>query len=495
MNVCTNGWLSFTSTLTSYSNQPLPNTGSTSPENMIAAFWDDLHFRTTGKAYTYNDGTRFIVQWTDVERLSSGSLLTFQVILYPNGNVELQYGRMTGLLDSATIGIQNATKDDGLTVAFNAAYMHSDLAVRFSRIPEWVVMDPTEGTVPEDLFQDVELSLDSVGLEDGIHEATIQIQSNDPYNPLVTVPVRLNVSLIEPTLTAFNPKVLRLGNTDVLRVRMKIELPAELDPHAIRLSSVMLNDSVPALASPAPYYTDDNLNGIEEVTFWFDAEVLRSTLGEGTEIPVTIMGEVEDVQWWRGMDTVRTGDPDQVRPVGGEYNLAGTSMPIEWNPASSTLQRYTVELTRDGGAMWEMLATGLETTRFDWTVSGALTENALIRVTSYDQLGNLLGADVTDSAFTIAGGTLLRPRPINGSELQVVFDGVTVELLWKAPSGDLEHGPADRFRVLRGTNPQMLGEVGVAGEERWTEEGSATAGEAMIYWTIIAANAAGDAGP
>jgi len=32
----------------------------------------------------------------------------------------------------------------------------------------------------------------------------------------------------------------------------------------------MFNDTVPALADPAPYYTDDNRNGIEEVSFWFD---------------------------------------------------------------------------------------------------------------------------------------------------------------------------------------------------------------------------------
>ena len=41
--VCSNGWMSFTSTSTDYSNDPLPATGA--PENLLAVFWDDLVMR------------------------------------------------------------------------------------------------------------------------------------------------------------------------------------------------------------------------------------------------------------------------------------------------------------------------------------------------------------------------------------------------------------------------------------------------------------------
>ena len=63
MNICSNGWLSFTSTLSAYSNVALPNTGSGVPENLVALFWDDLDLSTTGSVYYQNDGTRFIVSW------------------------------------------------------------------------------------------------------------------------------------------------------------------------------------------------------------------------------------------------------------------------------------------------------------------------------------------------------------------------------------------------------------------------------------------------
>src|SRR5262245_570090 len=53
LRVCTNGFLSFTSTATTFENQPLPNAGA--PENMIAALWDDLDFGSTQRVYTYGD--------------------------------------------------------------------------------------------------------------------------------------------------------------------------------------------------------------------------------------------------------------------------------------------------------------------------------------------------------------------------------------------------------------------------------------------------------
>jgi hypothetical protein len=40
-NMCSNGWMSFTSSNVDYNNQPLPNPGM--PLNMVAPFWDDLY--------------------------------------------------------------------------------------------------------------------------------------------------------------------------------------------------------------------------------------------------------------------------------------------------------------------------------------------------------------------------------------------------------------------------------------------------------------------
>lgn len=493
VNFCTNGWISFSSTLTAYSNQPLPNTSTSVPRDLIAPFWDDLHFRGAVHAYFYNDGSRFIVQYNDVDKYSpSGAHLTFQVILYPNGTIRIQYLTMEGTLNSATVGIQNSLGDDGLQVAYNADYIQNNLAIEFRKIPDWVRIDPTSGVIPEDGSQNQDALLDAAGLEDGIHEATIIYQSNDPYTPVLEVPVVLNVGFITPALTEFIPKVVRLGDSSILRVRMTVELPPNLNPHDIGLESVRFNDTVPALAHPAPYYTDNNRNGIEEVTFYFDWDLARQVLAEGIDIPVTIMGEVTDVQWWRGTAFIHTGDPEQYMPVGGAYYAAGATVPVRWNHASDFDHIYTVSLSRDGGLTWETLATQVTGNSFDWTVAGAPTSNAIIRVTSYDLMGKVIGYDDTDAPFTLAG-TLLRPRPVDGATLAVTLAGTQVQVNWKAPASDLAFGPADRFRVLRGTDPRNMVEVATVTSLQYLEDASATAGWPMVYYRIVAANAAGEA--
>ena len=50
--VCSNGFLSLTSSSTAYSNQRLPNAGA--PPHMIAPFWDDLD---TGGGDVYYETT------------------------------------------------------------------------------------------------------------------------------------------------------------------------------------------------------------------------------------------------------------------------------------------------------------------------------------------------------------------------------------------------------------------------------------------------------
>lgn len=202
VKVSSNGWLSFTYTGASslLSNLPLPNTGGA--DNMLAGFWDDLSFSPThgsGRAYYYNDGTRFILSFVNVPHYppSGAGTYTFQYILYPNGKIVFQYLSMSGLLNSATIGIQNAAKNDGLTVVFNAPYVHDNLAIEFKAIPQWATLSPTGGVVPAGTCQDVTLTLNSSDLEHGWHDAMVRIQvDNDPClaSRFQDIPVRLAVN-------------------------------------------------------------------------------------------------------------------------------------------------------------------------------------------------------------------------------------------------------------------------------------------------------------
>ena len=132
--LCSNGFLSFTSSSTAYRNAPLPS--GTEPFNLIAPFWDDLTFSTGGEAYYWtNHLDTLVVSYIEIPHLGGGGPYTFQVILRADGSITYQYQTMAARLDEATIGIQNADGSEGLTIAHDELYVHDQLAVLISPPP------------------------------------------------------------------------------------------------------------------------------------------------------------------------------------------------------------------------------------------------------------------------------------------------------------------------------------------------------------------------
>ncbi|MCX6641629.1 MAG: hypothetical protein NTW14_14285 [bacterium] len=124
LRVCSNGFASFTSTVTAYTNAPIPTVDQ--PNNLLAIFWDDLQCNVAGAyVWYYHDtaNSRFIIEWERVKKYgATGSSLTFEIILYPNGNVDYMYNTMSStILNSATVGIENATGNAGIQVTYNGS--------------------------------------------------------------------------------------------------------------------------------------------------------------------------------------------------------------------------------------------------------------------------------------------------------------------------------------------------------------------------------------
>jgi uncharacterized repeat protein (TIGR01451 family) len=129
--MCSNGFLSLTSLSTAFSNVSLPS--GQEPFNLIAPFWDDLTLSTSGEAYYWtNNQDTLVVSYVEVPHFSSGGPYTFQVILRADGTITYQYQSMVERLEEATIGVQNADGAQGLTIAYNEAYVHDGLSVLMS---------------------------------------------------------------------------------------------------------------------------------------------------------------------------------------------------------------------------------------------------------------------------------------------------------------------------------------------------------------------------
>ncbi len=122
---------------------------------------------------------------------------------------------MNATLTSATVGIENAAGDDGLQVAYNAAYVANNLALMFAADPDWLSNDVNEGTMFNGNSVDVELTLRAEDYVIGDYGMDVVIASNDPVNSVVTVPVSMRIEDEVPVeLTSFN------ANTDKNSVQL-----------------------------------------------------------------------------------------------------------------------------------------------------------------------------------------------------------------------------------------------------------------------------------
>jgi subtilisin family serine protease len=252
---CTNGWISFTNVDdVEYTNVELPSTAA--PENMIAPFWDDLTFGVSGDAYYHFDGQRLVIEYKDVPRLSSGGPYSFQIHLYPSGKIEFHYQSMPGTrLNEATIGIQNETLDIGLTPAFNVAYVHDNLAIRFESQTPWLSATPNAGTVPAGDSAIVTVGFDAAGLCGDSYSANLHILSNDPDSADVAVPVTLNLlgspdAQVEPTNLAFGD--VYLTQNDVLATAVANVGCASLQVTGLSIDNPVFTADLAAPFSVAP---------------------------------------------------------------------------------------------------------------------------------------------------------------------------------------------------------------------------------------------------
>ncbi|TFB12660.1 T9SS type A sorting domain-containing protein [Candidatus Marinimicrobia bacterium MT.SAG.4] len=193
--VSSNGWLSFTNTAGSIWTDSLPSMFA--PENVIALYAYDLFPASGSSAWYYSDtaNNRFIFQFSNWGVCCDTTpYFDMQAILYADGRIILQYLSVTGIDDVGTVGIQNADRDDGLTVStWGNLYIHDNLAVLIHRGITWLEVNPAEGTVPQGQDLNVDISLNAAGLTQGDYVAYLSISTNDPETPQITVPVQLIV--------------------------------------------------------------------------------------------------------------------------------------------------------------------------------------------------------------------------------------------------------------------------------------------------------------
>ncbi len=135
--VSTNGLLSFGGGTTTNNNQAMPLT--LPPNNVIAAFWDDLAVGSpynSGKIYVKQPrapGDPVVIEWNGVTRKDYTTPFSFEVVLYPSGNILIQYKNRPVPANSGTVGIEDEAGAIGLTYLCNSSTLAAGTAVLFVR--------------------------------------------------------------------------------------------------------------------------------------------------------------------------------------------------------------------------------------------------------------------------------------------------------------------------------------------------------------------------
>jgi hypothetical protein len=197
--ICSNGYLTFGEPFVDYINDPIPSPDQ--PNNLVAIWWDDLN-PTGREVFYYNDvvNQRFIVSFINIPRYNYGGSLTFQAILYSDGQIDFNYDSMVPgggysgghMLGWGTVGVENIDGTDGLEVIFNRAYMHGGLSIIINK--DWICASPYSSNIALGENEVATITFSAKHIIPGTHSGNIYLESNDPDEPSIVIPVSLEVT-------------------------------------------------------------------------------------------------------------------------------------------------------------------------------------------------------------------------------------------------------------------------------------------------------------
>jgi len=111
-------------------------------------------------------------------------------------------------------------------------------------------------------------------------------------------------------------------------------------------------------------------------------------------------------------------------PNGGEVIPSGTNYTIQWG-APSEAASFKLKYSMNNGKAWKLIYSGITSTSYSWPVPTPPKNETrcLVKVIGYDASGKKVGADNSDSAFTIEVLTVTSP---NGGETLTSGDPYTL---------------------------------------------------------------------
>lgn len=299
--ISSNGLVLFTApaanTMTNYS---IPS--SQFPDNLIAPFWDDLEGQTSGNVYVKQETDKYIVQFDNWNKYSGVGSLTFQIVLHSSGRIEYFYKNMDGILDEATVGIENDNGTIGLQIANNALYVKDSLAVLIAAEPDWLHTNTISGRIYNGSSAALVFTFQSDNFDPGYYSYDMIVETNDPSVPADTVRVSMIIyGMVPVELSSF------AAETDRDNVLLSWKTATESNNRGfeiqrqtakIQWETISFIDGAGTSTEPVSYsFSDTNL---KPGTYFYRLRQLdfdnTESLSETIEVSVGLPGQYELLQ-------------------------------------------------------------------------------------------------------------------------------------------------------------------------------------------------------
>jgi len=181
-----------------------------------------------------------------------------------------------------------------------------------------------------------------------------------------------------------------------------VEFPLAYSPHEVDVSTVLLQDTIPAEEDKVEFRDTDGDNADDQIVLKFDRGMFQDVLPQGEYVPVSITGWIRDRDF-AGTDTIRTIRPTVTSPYAGQDIKPTSVVTVEWtSPLGYNVHHVDVDYSVDDGATWAPVAAAIPDYGYvAWQTPSAISRQCRILVTLFEDEETVLGMGMSDE-FSLA---------------------------------------------------------------------------------------------
>lgn len=163
----------------------------TASEMMIAPLWGQLTFGTDSRIVYWNEKDRFVAGWENMLD-AEGTALSFQAVIHENGDIEFHYQIPENVQTTFRMGIQDHRPFRRLMIHSGGPYLRSAASILVSR-REFIEIYPESGEINPGESAALQIRLRTKNLPRGDYRANLLLESNDPDELQLRIPIHIKV--------------------------------------------------------------------------------------------------------------------------------------------------------------------------------------------------------------------------------------------------------------------------------------------------------------